>query len=325
MALIDIFNGDADGICALLQLRAAEPADSRLVTGVKRDIALMENLECRAGDRLTVLDISMERNRKGLDRALAAGAEVFYVDHHFPGEIPPHPRLTAHIDTQAGVCTSTLVDGYLKGRFRAWAVVGAFGDNLQGSALKLAASLQLGEAELDLLERLGTCINYNSYGASLEDLFFAPARLFQILSGFTAPLDFIAACPEHFARLENGYREDMEQARAVTAEYAGKGAAVYTLPRAAWARRASGVYANELCRKFPGRAHAVVMESATGGDYVVSVRAPRQDHPMASRGADTLCREFPSGGGRRAAAGINQLPPGQLQEFIQRFRECYDG
>ena len=32
----DVFNGDADGICALLQLRQTFP-DSKLVTGVKRD------------------------------------------------------------------------------------------------------------------------------------------------------------------------------------------------------------------------------------------------------------------------------------------------
>ena len=40
---IDVFNGDADGLCALHQLRLAEPlADAQLVTGVKRDIALLD-------------------------------------------------------------------------------------------------------------------------------------------------------------------------------------------------------------------------------------------------------------------------------------------
>ncbi|MEJ2533090.1 MAG: DHH family phosphoesterase, partial [Halioglobus sp.] len=37
----DVFNGDADGICALLQLRKAQPLESTLVTGVKRDINLL--------------------------------------------------------------------------------------------------------------------------------------------------------------------------------------------------------------------------------------------------------------------------------------------
>ena len=36
MADFDVFNGDADGICALQQLRLSRPLASTLVTGVKR-------------------------------------------------------------------------------------------------------------------------------------------------------------------------------------------------------------------------------------------------------------------------------------------------
>ena len=38
MGFYDIFNGDADGLCALQQLRLAEPRTATLVTGTKRDI-----------------------------------------------------------------------------------------------------------------------------------------------------------------------------------------------------------------------------------------------------------------------------------------------
>ncbi|EMI16065.1 phosphoesterase, DHHA1, partial [Rhodopirellula maiorica SM1] len=58
MTHYDIFNGDADGICALHQLRLADPQPSRLVTGVKRDINLLKRVSADAGDQLTVLDIS---------------------------------------------------------------------------------------------------------------------------------------------------------------------------------------------------------------------------------------------------------------------------
>jgi hypothetical protein len=62
MTAIDIFNGDADGICALTQLRNAEPRDARLVTGVKRDIALVaQDLD---GYRLPAL-LRSERPRRG--------------------------------------------------------------------------------------------------------------------------------------------------------------------------------------------------------------------------------------------------------------------
>ncbi len=40
----DVFNGDADGITALLQLRLAEPKSSTLVTGIKRDIKLLKQV-----------------------------------------------------------------------------------------------------------------------------------------------------------------------------------------------------------------------------------------------------------------------------------------
>ena len=84
----DVFNGDADGIIALLQLRLAEPKTSTLVTGVKRDIKLLKPLKCRTSDSLTVLDISMEKNKASLEAILAVGAQVLYVDHHKSGDIP---------------------------------------------------------------------------------------------------------------------------------------------------------------------------------------------------------------------------------------------
>lgn len=40
----DVFNGDADGIIALLQLRLSEPKESALITGVKRDIKLLSQV-----------------------------------------------------------------------------------------------------------------------------------------------------------------------------------------------------------------------------------------------------------------------------------------
>ena len=45
MAYIDVFNGDADGLCALHQLRLADPQNSTLITGVKRDIDLVKQVQ----------------------------------------------------------------------------------------------------------------------------------------------------------------------------------------------------------------------------------------------------------------------------------------
>lgn len=50
MTHYDIFNVDADGLCALVRLRLQQPAKTFLVTGVKRDIRLLGNIGARAGD-----------------------------------------------------------------------------------------------------------------------------------------------------------------------------------------------------------------------------------------------------------------------------------
>jgi len=52
----DVFNGDADGIISLVQLRLSEPRDAKLITGRKRDIQLLERVSAQVGDRVTVLD-----------------------------------------------------------------------------------------------------------------------------------------------------------------------------------------------------------------------------------------------------------------------------
>ncbi|MGR8929664.1 MAG: DHH family phosphoesterase [Gammaproteobacteria bacterium] len=316
----DVFNGDADGICALLQLRLAEPRESILITGVKRDISLLQRVNANPGDRLTVLDVSLDKNRQPLLELLEKQVEVFYADHHQAGDIPEHPHLKALIDTDANVCTSLLVDRYLNHRFSAWAVVAAFGDNLEQSALHAARPLTLSDDKLQQFRDLGVCINYNAYGESIEDLHFAPDALFQLLSGYESPLDFISDRPDVFRALTAGYAADMESAFSVAPEYQTDKVAVFILPNEKWARRVSGVWSNELANRNPERAHAVLTVNKQGG-YLISVRAPLSNRS----GADVLCGQFPSGGGRKAAAGINHLPKEQLPVFVNEFEKSYRG
>lgn len=318
MAVYDLFNGDADGICALTQLRNAEPIDSVLITGVKRDIQLMDRLTTRAGDTVTVLDVSLDKNRDGLLRALESGAEVFYVDHHFAGAIPDSPQLTTLINTASDVCTSMLVNNHLQGQFVEWAIVGAFGDNLKNSARALARPLNLSEKQLNSLECLGIYINYNGYGSDLQDLHFTPEALYREVSQHSSPFAFIHEAKSSFEKLENGYLSDMASASGLKAEFTNDFVGAYLLPNEPWARRVSGVYSNDLANNMPDRAHAVLTVKANG-NYLISVRAPLNNKV----GADELCRQFPTGGGRSAAAGINDLPANRLNTFIDTFKQFY--
>jgi len=230
MKVIDCFNGDADGICALTQLRLAKPVESVLVTGVKRDIQLLERVEVSAGDQVNVLDVSLDKNRQGLESILAQGAEVFYCDHHFAGELPAHENLTTLINTSANVCTSLLINQHLKDEFLEWAVVGTFGDNLKKSAHGMAKFLELSSDKLEQLENLGIYLNYNGYGASLEDLYFHPADLFKHTSQHASAFAFMRDDVDTFETLESGYHQDMSKAAAVKPRFDVSHAAVFELP-----------------------------------------------------------------------------------------------
>lgn len=307
----DIFNGDADGIIALLQLRLAKPQVSTLITGVKRDINLATKIDAKAGDNLTVLDISMEKNMVGLELALASGAEVFYADHHRAGEIPEHENLSAHIDLDANTCTALIVDNLLDGQFHEWAITAAYGDNLIAKADDLADAASLSVEQKEQLKELGTLINYNGYGAKVEDLHFDPAELYQALLKYSSPFDVIADKASPFYQLQTAYQSDMDNALAIEAQHKSEKLGLFELPNEAWARRISGVYGNLLANQLPESAHAVLTKN-TDGTYMVSLRAPLNN----KQGAGEICSSFATGGGREAAAGINALPKESIAEFI---------
>jgi hypothetical protein len=309
----DVFNGDADGICALHQLRLADPLDSILVTGLKHEIALLERVSARPGDVVTVLDLSLDRNRASLATLLELGVHVRYFDHHYAGDIPASPDLEPVIDTAGGWCTSALIDRHLGGRYRAWAVVGAFGDQLDALAARLGASIGLDAGALDALRSLGHTLNYNAYGVSDGDVAIPPAAAYRLVHAYADPFELIAREPI-LQGLARQRRVDLENAFAVPALRRNPACDVYMLPDAPWSRRVSGELANRLILAEPHRAHMVVIP-LNAGEYGASVRSPRGRKPAAV----DFCRRFPTGGGRGEAAGIERVGRGDLQPFLDAF------
>ena len=314
MANYDVFNGDADGIISLVQLRLSQPREAQLVTGRKRDIKLLERVPAGEGDRVTVLDISMRSNAEGLSRILETGAEVLYFDHHNAGDIPAAKNLTALIDTSPEMCTAILVDDYLNGEHRAWAVTAAFGDNFPKLAKAKSEGLDL---PLESLARLGMLVNYNGYGGSVEDLLYHPADLYGELALFKTPMNFLSENKAVFEKLDAGYETDLAKAKQAKVIDKSEVGHVITLADSAGSRRISGVYGNQLAQDNPARAHAIL--TAQEGGYLVSIRAPLNNRT----GADTLALQFETGGGRSAAAGINHLPDADLDKFIKAFRAAF--
>ncbi|MGL1959594.1 MAG: DHH family phosphoesterase [Colwellia sp.] len=338
----DVFNGDADGIIALLQLRLAKPKQSVIITGVKRDISLLKQVDAKKASSVTVLDISLEKNIKALTGLLDESIEVFYVDHHRTGDIPQSLYLKTLLNTDANICTSLLVNEYLNGRYVTWAIAAAFGDNMHASAQALANKNNLTPQQQSQLNELGVYINYNGYGANIDDLHFHPADLYQQLSSYSDPFELINEPNSIFAQLKTCYQQDMAKAQSARVIADGRVLKAILLEDKAWARRVSGVLGNDLANQSPDKAHVVVTlnkselnkstlnknvvnkgiedsDIALKPSYTVSLRAPLNN----KQGAGELCAQFPSGGGRAAAAGINALPHKMLGDFLDCVAEYY--
>ncbi len=314
----DIFNGDADGIFALHQYRLENPLpEAQLITGVKRDIQLLCQVENQHNNHLCVFDISLDSNRSALLQLLQHQNTIVYFDHHFAGTIPESPFLQACIDPSPDTCTSMLVNKTLAGKHCLWAICGAFGDNLHHLANQQAQKQGLTEDQTGQLQELGELFNYNGYGTTIDDLHYHPRDLYTAIHPHSTPFTFLEIAPE-IAVLRRGYKEDITLAMQMQEmKTVGKNR-VYILPDIPWARRVTGVFSNLRMREQPDAAHAILTEDKNN-NLRVSVRAPLNDR----RDADILCNLFPTGGGRKAAAGINSLPAHQLDDFIEKFLSFY--
>lgn len=315
----DIFNGDADGIIAVLQMQLANPTDTIKITGVKRDIQLMQKVAPVEGDLLRVFDISMDKNMPYLHDALSVGARVFYADHHKASVIPKHVNLYPHIDIAPDVCTSLIISGLLDKKYHLWAITAAYGDNLLDRANKEADSLGLSEYQKAQLQELGTYINYNGYGSDVAELHFAPELLLHELLNYESPFELIEQQDSIFYTLKEAYKRDMALAAKAEVLYESRFSKVIILDDAPWARRVSGVLGNMMANQSPNRAHAVVSHNPKGS-FTVSVRAPLNN----KQGAVDICSKFSTGGGRAAAGGINELEKCEINHFINELDSFYE-
>jgi len=73
-----------------------------------------------------------------------------------------------------------------------------------------------------------------------------------------------------------------------------------------------------FAREKSDSAHVLLVEN-DDKSLRVSLRAPLNDR----RDAESICKLFPTGGGRAAAAGINSLPATMLDEFLKKLDETY--
>lgn len=165
------------------------------------------------------------------------------------------------------------------------------------------------------MRHLGENLAYNAYGDSEADLIVHPADLYRTVSRYADPFRMLEK-ERVLERIAAIRRDDLAMACEVEPTVALDSATVYVLPDTAWSRRVRGAFGNHLANR--DIAHAILTPDTEGG-YTVSVRAPQ----LKPTGADALCREFQTGGGRAAAAGINHLPQERLADFTRRMGQAF--
>ncbi len=291
------------------------------VTGLKRQIVLLEHIPPLETASIHVFDISLDANREALSKLLDNPRfRISWFDHHEAGQIPTYPNLKTTIVNAKGTCTALLVHASLPGSDPRWAAIAAFGDNVPEAAEALLKPLNISDSEIAELREAGELLNYNAYGETEADVLFPPLEIAQRLSSFRDPIEFIrngGIIPE----LRAQFQEDEARAKGLAPFEQRVGAVVYRLPRKPWARRLGATLANRLSLQNPECA-VTVLHPLNDGAYQVSIRAPRQRNQEIPP-ASGLALEFPTGGGRVLAAGINHLPEARLSEFISKFFERY--
>ncbi len=319
-----VFNGDADGLISQHLMALSGITPTLRITGLKREIVLLERISPPRNTNsifaVYVFDISLDANRTGLMRLLEnSGIQVRWFDHHEAGALPDSPRLQARILNTRGTCTAMLVHGELKNSDARWAAMAAFGDNIPEAGDALLRPLKIPASEAALLREAGELLNYNAYGETNEDVLFHPLEVAERLSRFKDPLEFIRESGL-FEPLREQLRKDESHAERLSPEAEKGFAKIYEFPAEPWARRIGATFANRAALKNPASAIAA-LHPLRDGSYQVSIRAPRS-RQVAGLASD-LAREFPTGGGRALAAGINKLPKEEIPAFNRRFFEFY--
>lgn len=306
----DVFNGDADGLCARQQMYLANPGQTVCISGCRRDYRLFDGIDAQSGDTLRAFDIPYRANQSTLQELLQRGVQVEYFDHHEVEQPLAHPLLSYYRNGVPETCTSLLVDRYLQGRFSPWAVAGAFGDNKTDCAQQLARSIGLDQRETLALRFLGECLNYNAYGGKSSDQSISSLTLSQVMESFSDPFDFMSQT-EVFSHIAQQRAEDMRLASARPSIVNSDELYVVILPDAAWARRIIGVFANQLIQVHFNRVCVAMVPNARNG-LSVSLRVPES----AEMNANQLARRY-GGDGRANAAGIDDLPVEEVVHFLR--------
>jgi nanoRNase/pAp phosphatase (c-di-AMP/oligoRNAs hydrolase) len=312
----DVFNGDADGIISLHQYRLQFPRESELITGVKRDVKLLRNLQNIKNSVLSVFDISLLSNSEYIENILKNKNKVRWFDHHEPGNIDLGKNFSIKVDSDPNCCTNILVDKFIDGLHRPWTICGAYGDNLHEQAEKLNPCF--GEIKMLELKEIGETLNYNGYGNKESDLTVHPKDVYLDIHKYRSPFQYRKKS-EIYNKIYTQMKSDESELNSSEILHTSNIGDIILLPNTKASIRYSGIYSNKQTTDNPNKAFAI-LTNINDDTYRVSIRSPKNN----PTGASKLALQFPTGGGREKAAGINELPKIELKSFIEKFEEVYE-
>ena len=311
----DFFNGDADGMISTHMYRTFIPKQSKKFTGIKRDIKLLRHATRLTDSIITVFDVSLKSNGDYVERVLQNNNSIRWFDHHDPGDVDFGKKLSSRIDTSPECCTASLVDKYFDGLYRPWTVAAAFGDNLHEQANALNPNFN--SEQMDTLQKIGETLNYSGYGNTEQDLIAPTIDVYNDMAQYRNPFNYFRRS-RLFHSIHDQMLADKEQLDRSTVLFDEEFGMVVQLPDTVASSRYSGIYSNALAMNNPDKAFAIL--TLNGDDFKVSIRAPI-NRPT---GAVTLANQFPTGGGREKASGINVLPQDKIHEFYNHFKETFN-
>ncbi|WP_200151258.1 DHH family phosphoesterase [Francisella philomiragia] len=148
-------------------------------------------------------------------------------------------------------------------------------------------------------------------------MYYHPADLYYDLIKYETPFDVIADTKSCFYNLKAGFARDNKNLDNLKCEDL-ENLKLVKLPNQPWARRVSGTLGNDLANKYHDKA-IIIATTKDNGNYLISLRAPK-NKPF---GAADICSQFATGGGREAAAGVNDLLKGELDKFVNKVQRYY--
>ena len=181
----------------------------------------------------------------------------------------------------------------------------------------MAKKERLTEEQVLILKQIGFVVNYNSYGQTVEDLFYSPETIAGAARACGPDIFNFVKQGDIFATLLENFNADMSSAVCQEPFAISKNGVIYTLPNEPWTHRIMGSFSNHLVSTNKDLACAIAVLNSDG-TYRISVRSSI-NNPY---GAGNLCGKF-DGGGREKAGGINNLPESDIVSFKEEFEKVF--